>query len=307
MSGSRPSVLSGTWYPGDPDRLKATVDTFLAAAEMSRRPAGHPLLAVVPHAGYRYSGPSAGRLYGLLQGWEPAPQRVFILAPNHRVALRQIALSGADSFATPLGRVPVDTETVGRLASNFPFVVDDEAHAEEHAIEIQLPFLQRLWGQVGPAIVSMLVPHLDQEAAAAAATRLAAELGTDPSRRPLLLVSSDLTHYGASFGYVPFRADVPAALEKLDAGAILRILAADSAGLRDYGTRTGITMCGLEAAALALDSGVPPGHEGTLLDYARSGDQNGDYTHSVSYAAILLCEGPAADDGRDRDDGRDHE
>lgn len=299
MSGSRPSVLSGTWYPGDPGRLKAMVDAFLAAADLSRRPAGQPVLAVVPHAGYRYSGPTAGCLYGLLRAREPAPQRIFILAPNHRVPLRHIALSGADSFTTPLGRVPVDTATVRRLAANFPFAVDDGAHAEEHAIEIQLPFLQRLWGPAGPSVVPLLVPHLDQESAAAAAAVLAAELGSDPARRPLLLVSSDFTHYGASFGYVPFRTDVPAALEKLDAGAILRILAADSTGLRDYGARTGITMCGLEAAALALDCGVPPGHEGALLDYARSGDQEGDYTHSVSYAAILLCAGPDGDDRRD--------
>jgi len=107
----------------------------------------------------------------------------------------------------------------------------------------------------------------------------------------LVIVSSDFTHYGASYGYVPFTEDVPEALEKLDAGAILKILAADPEGLLEYGRATGITMCGLEACALALSCGLPGGYEAALLDYRRSADLNGDYSMSVSYAGILICSG----------------
>ena len=118
------------------------------------------------------------------------------------------------------------------------------------------------------------------------------------------MVSTDFTHYGASYGYVPFTGDLPAALERLDTGAILKILAADPAGLLEYGRETGITMCGLEAAAVALERGLPPGYEGALINYSRSGDRDGDYSLSVSYASILICTGtgPVSPDGSSEHD-----
>ncbi|MBK7187812.1 MAG: AmmeMemoRadiSam system protein B [bacterium] len=110
----------------------------------------------------------------------------------------------------------------------------------------------------------------------------------------LLLVSTDLTHYGAAFGFAPFAGDIAAEVERLDAGALLRVLAGDGPGLLGYGRQTGITMCGLEAAALALACGLPPGFESALLGYARSGDRDGDYSRSVSYAAALIADGGTA-------------
>jgi len=290
MSQTRNSVLDGTWYPADPAALTAQVDAYLAGADSAQRPTGRPLVAVVPHAGYVYSGATAGRLYGLLA--QTPPRRVFILAPNHRVALTRVALSGADVFDTPLGPVPVDTAVSARLAAHPEFSVDDHAHAQEHAIEIQLPLLQRTWPAAVPTIVPLLVPRLNQEAAGAVSRALAAACD-DTS---LLVVSTDFTHFGDRFGFQPFRQNIPAALEQLDAGAFLKILAADAAGLRAYGQQTGITMCGLEAAAVALDCGLPASYEGALLDYSRSGDRDGDYSTSVSYAAVLLCSGPTAND-----------
>ncbi|MFO7608979.1 MAG: AmmeMemoRadiSam system protein B [Candidatus Krumholzibacteriia bacterium] len=296
MAVVRPPVLAGTWYPGRPAELAALVDGLLAPGPHPP-PAGRPLVAVVPHAGYAWSGPTAGRLYARLAGGLPG--RVVILAPNHRVRLERIALSGADAFATPLGEVPVDTAAVARLAACGAFAVDDRAHRDEHAVEIQLPFLQRLRPRDPPRIVPLLVPPLGADLRRAAARALQ-ELRDEDT---LLLVSSDFTHYGEAYGYVPFRDDAARRLEQLDTGALLRILAGDGAGLRAYGRETGITMCGLEAAALALDTGLPPGWEAALLDYARSGDRDRDYTMSVSYAAVLLADGragPAGDDGGSR-------
>ena len=294
MSRTRNPVLSGTWYPRDPGELTAQIDGFLAGADRRQAPAGRPLIAVIPHAGYMYSGGTAGRVFGLLANMSPPPARVFILCPNHRAALHSVALSSAAAFATPLGAVPVAREVCDRLARNEAFIVDDQAHATEHAVEIQLPLLQRAWPSTGspggPEIVPLVVPPLSAAKAAGTAAAIAAELDD----RSLIIVSSDFTHYGEAYGYIPFTADVPAALERLDAGAILKILAADAAGLREYGQQTGITMCGLEAAAVALDCGLPAGYEGALLDYCRSGDRDGDYTMSVSYAAVLLCSGPTA-------------
>jgi len=285
MVTTRSAVLSGTWYPGDPQRLRATVDDYLAAADPTGQPAGRPLVAVVPHAGYTYSGETAGKLYGLLRGL--AYDTVVILAPSHRVALAAVALPSAAVFATPLGEVPVATDLVAELGAVDPFTIDDDAHRHEHAIEIQLPFLQRTLAP-GFAIVPLLVPALPPERRRQAAAALA------PLQRAgaLLVVSTDLTHYGTSYGYVPFTADVPARLEELDSGAILRILAHDADALVAYGEQTGITMCGLHATALALAGEPPPGYEATLVDYSRSGDREQDYSLSVSYASVLLSAGP---------------
>ncbi|MCP4572968.1 MAG: AmmeMemoRadiSam system protein B [bacterium] len=282
MTRIRSSVLAGSWYPGDPDELAATVDGYLAAGGGSPPPAGRVLVAVAPHAGFTYSGATAGLAHAALA--RRRPRRLVILAPNHRAPLDRIALSGAAGFATPLGTVPVDTDAVARLAACPAFVVDEAAHRSEHAVEIQLPLLQR-WGGDPPAIVPLLVPPLDRELRETAAGALAA-LQDDETA---FLVSTDFTHYGSAYGFVPFTDDVPARLEQLDAGAILRILAADPSGLRAYGRETGLTMCGLEAAALALEAGLPAGYEGALLGYSRSGDRDRDYALSVSYAAVVLA------------------
>ncbi|MEN8006074.1 MAG: AmmeMemoRadiSam system protein B [Candidatus Krumholzibacteriota bacterium] len=298
MSTIRQPVLGGTWYPADPVDLAGTADGFIAGADPGVRPAGRPLLAVVPHAGYVYSGPTAGKLFGLLR--DTPVRRVFILAPNHRVALDRIALSGAAAYATPLGAVELDQAAIRQLEANESFTVNNQAHAQEHAVEIQLPLMQRTWPEAVPRIVPLLVPSMPPDVAREAAAALA-RLADDGT---LFLVSSDFTHYGASYGYVPFTTDLPASLEELDSGAILKILAGDADGLRRYGRETGITMCGLEAAAIALDHDLPAGYEAALIDYTRSGDRDGDYSLSVSYASILICAGDgdapvAGGDGHD--------
>ncbi len=284
MPNVRPPVLAGSWYPAAPALLRARVQGYLAAADAVDHPRGKPRLAVAPHAGYDYSGPTAGKLYGMLAGQVYAA--VFILAPSHRARLRRAALSGAEAFATPLGDVPVARDIVAALAASPWFEIDDQAHAREHAIEIQLPLLQCAL-PAGIPIVPILVPHLDHEARC----QTAAALGRWRDGRHLFIVSSDFTHYGEDYGYVPFTQDVPQRLEQLDTGAILKILAHDGDGLVSYGTATGITMCGLDAAAVALTGAAPAGYEAALLGYARSADQEGDYARSVSYAALVLCAG----------------
>ncbi len=296
MQDLRPATLSGSWYPAPKAELTTMVDGFLANCNTPDLPAGRPIVAIVPHAGFAYSGPTAGKLYGLLQQFPP--DRVIILAPSHRYPLAQIALSGKNGFQTPLGTVLVDQGAVGKLSQCPAFIFADEAHGPEHAVEIQLPFLQRLWPEKLPSIIPLLVPPLDQEKRALAVTALQ-EICAE--KNTLFIVSTDFTHFGNSFGFRPFHDDIPMALERLDSGAILKILAGDGPGLREYGKQTGITMCGLEACAIALDCGLPAGYEGALLDYSRSADKDGDYSHSVSYASVLLCSGPT-EDGLNSDD-----
>lgn len=286
MTAVRPPVLAGSWYPAEPAQLRRDVDGYLAGAEPERAPAGTPVIALAPHAGYAYSGAVAGKVLGNLR--ERRYAAVFVLAPSHRKPLPRPALSSLEAFATPLGQIPLARGICDDLAASGAFVVDDRAHAFEHAVEILLPLLQRALPD-GTPIVPVLVPHLEADARREAA----AVLSRWRDGRHLFLVSSDLTHYGREYGYVPFDHDVPHRLEELDTGALLKFLAHDPDGLLDYAARTGITMCGLDAAALALGTGEAGTHEGALLDYARSADATGDWSFSVSYAGALISD-PAA-------------
>jgi AmmeMemoRadiSam system protein B/AmmeMemoRadiSam system protein A len=299
MAKVRPSILSGTWYPASPQRLRQLIGEFLAGADRAAHPGGTPLLVVVPHAGYAYSGETAGRLYGLLQG--ARYEQVFILAPSHRAHLSQIALPAAESFATPLGQVPVATEIVQQLAADQGYVIDEQAHSAEHAVEIQLPFLQEIFG-AALRIIPLLVPALPAPARRAAAAALTPWCDGNS----LLLVSTDFTHYGSAYGYIPFRDRIPERLQELDGGAIDRILQRDPDGLVAQAERTGITMCGLHAAALALDAPLPAGGDAVLVAYSRSGDRDRDYSLSVSYASLLLTgrAGPAESDAGEELEGR---
>jgi hypothetical protein len=282
MTAVRPPILAGSWYPAQPDVLRECVASYLAGAEPHRLPAGTPVIALAPHAGYQYSGPTAGKIYGLLAGRRY--NAVFILAPSHRARLQRPALSSVDAFATPLGEVPVAVAIVRDLADTGAYEVNDRAHAFEHAVEIQLPLLQCAL-PAGTPIVPILFPHLDLPRRRDAARAL------DRWRdgRHLFLVSSDLTHYGADYGYVPFTEDIPNRLAQLDTGALQKFLAGDAAGLVAYAEATGITMCGLEAAAAAIAAPLPAGAQSLLLHYTRSGDPAGDYDLSVSYAAAVIC------------------
>ncbi len=282
MATVRNPVLSGSWYPADPVVLAASVDRFMEEADSAQLPAGRPWLAVTPHAGHEYCGPVAGRLFGLLKN--SRPDNIIIIAPNHRHPITEIALPRESAFATPLGEVPLNTDLIRNLAEKPGFAMNPQVHAQEHAIEIVLPFIQRTWPDALPPVVPMLVPMVDGTALSRAGQILVQLLG----KNDLLLVSSDFTHYGTAFGFLPFTEDIPMSLERLDAGAILKILAGDAKGLLEYGMETGITMCGLAACCVALGNGPPTGYEAALLDYGRSGDRDGDYSLSVSYASLLL-------------------
>ncbi len=279
----RPSVLAGTWYPGTPGELSRSVAGYLDGADPRTFPE-RPVAIVAPHAGYIYSGPVAGRIFGLLRGHRY--DRVFILSPSHRAHLDRVSPSPHAAYATPLGEVPVDREVADALAAGPAFRAVPEAHEAEHAEEIQVPFLQETLGgdlRIVPLLVPPLTPELRRDAAAALAPWC--------DGGSLLVVSSDFTHYGAAYGYVPFADRVPERLAELDGGAIGLLLDRDPEGLLAYGRRTGITMCGIEAAALALSAPLPGGSS-AQIDYRRSADRDGDFSFSVSYAALVLSTAP---------------
>jgi AmmeMemoRadiSam system protein B len=279
----RPSALAGSWYPRDADTLAGTVDALLAAAAAQPEPpAGRLRALVVPHAGYAYSGAVAAAAFAQVRG--AAYRRVVLLAPAHRREFAGLSIAAVDAYETPLGRVPVAADAVAGLRESSLVRADPGAHVREHAIEIELPFLQRALAP-GWWLVPILVGRLDGDdyLRAADALRPVLDEGT------LLVVSSDFTHYGLSFGYVPFApdTDVGERIRVLDDGAIERIMALDAAGLLDYRDRTGITICGYRPLALLLRL-LPGDARVHRLAYGTSGELTGDRRHSVSYAALAV-------------------
>ena len=284
MTTLKRSTLAGRWYPGTAARLHADVTAFLAAgAAAAALPPGLCLGLLVPHAGYAYSGRAAGAGYACVAGGPY--ERAVILAPSHYSPFRGVAVLDVDAFETPLGVVRVDPAGRAYLRT-VPLVADrPEAFADEHALEIQLPFLQV--ALPGVAVVPALVGDLDPEDAAA----LGAAFAALADARTLFVISSDFVHYGWRFGYVPFPATDPetvqTGLRRLDMGAIDRVCAGDGAGFTRYVADTGATICGRHPIELFL--AVPPApHRGHLVTYYTSLDVAGDCEHVVSYASVVF-------------------
>ena len=280
----RPAAVAGSWYPGDAKTLSHYIDHLLAEAEPSPKSRqGPPVRALIePHAGYRFSGATAATGYKLVQGHRY--QRVVVLGPSHRAGFRGLSIADVSAYETPLGKIPLDLEAVKRLRRSSLVTHHPEAHRKEHSIEMQLPFLQRAlvpgWKLV-PVLVGWMEPGDHRRAA-----ELLRPLLDD---RTLLVISTDFTHYGPNYHYQPFPLDedTPQRIERLDRGAVKRILKGDAKGFLDYRERTGITICGREAVAILLHL-LPPGSHGQVVAHTTSGALTNDYHHSVSYWTIVF-------------------
>src|SRR5262245_20684690 len=205
----RPAAVAGMFYPDDPRALADEVVAHLERAPEAKPQPGFPKALIVPHAGYIYSGPVAAYAYDLLRPAHGIVKRVVILGPCHRVPVRGLALPGATAFATPLGRIPVDAEAVSAIR-DLPQVVESAAtHAEEHALEVQLPFLQKVLGDF--SLVPLVVGDALPEKVAEVLDRL---WGGDET---LVVISSDLSHYHSYEG-----------AREIDRGTVNAILGFDS-------------------------------------------------------------------------------
>jgi len=182
----RPAAVAGSFYPGDPDRLARDVDALLHAVAVPSGSAA-PKALIVPHAGYVYSGPVAATAYAQIRPAAERIRRVVLLGPAHFVSVRGLALPDAQSVETPLGRIEVDpamTEAARTLAA---VRISAEAHAEEHSLEVQLPFLQRLLGNF--RVVALAIGGAKPEEVASAIEALWG------GEETLVVISSDLSHY----------------------------------------------------------------------------------------------------------------
>lgn len=180
----RPPAVAGTFYPGDATELRGEITGFLRDAE---RAGPVPKALIVPHAGYQYSGPVAASGYAMLEQVRETVKRVVLFGPSHRVPLRGLATMKADGFATPLGVVPIDRDSVEQALQLPQVQVLEQAHRQEHSLEVHLPFLQ-----VSLAEFS-LVPFVIGKASAAEVAGVLDLLWTNDET--LVVVSSDLSHY----------------------------------------------------------------------------------------------------------------
>jgi AmmeMemoRadiSam system protein B len=268
----RPSPIAGRWYPGQADRLAASIDDFLDKAD-APPPEGDVVGLIAPHAGHVYSGAVAAHAFKTVRG--QAFDIVAIISPSHFHDDGLLLTSGHAAYATPLGEVPVDRAAVEQLRAELgPFGLVAIRRDQEHAIEIELPFLQRaLSGEFA------LLPVMVREQSAAVARALGVMLAKVlAGKRALIVGSSDLAHFQSQDQTNALDAVMLKQIEAFDPEGVER--AQDSG--RGFACGYGAVMATLWAArALGAD-------HAHVLTHATSGDVNGDYSSVVGYGAAVL-------------------
>ena len=264
----RHPAVAGQFSPRNATSLLAEIKSFVTPAAETVPALG----CVVPHAGYMYSGHVAGAVYARLQ----IPARCIVLCPNHTGLGHPLSVMSQGAWETPLGTVPVDTELAQELLTRFPQLIDDaDAHRAEHAIEVQLPFLQSKRAQF--SIVPIVIGTRQYEPLAGLGEAIA-DATAAMQEHVLVLASSDMNHYESD----------PVTRIK-DKKAIDRVLALDPRGLYDVVTNEEISMCGYGPTVAMLTATKNMGAtRAELIRYATSGDVSGDRKLVVGYAGIAV-------------------
>ncbi len=277
-SALRTPAVAGRFYPGRADELLREVREFTspgkAQVESGRVAA---IGCVAPHAGYIYSGGVAGAVYSRLE----IPGHCVILCPNHTGKGRPLAVMANTTWQTPLGEIAADAELGTCLLDRFPALQEDSAaHRGEHAIEVQLPFLQTRRPEVH--IVPIVVGTSDFEMLRGLGEALGDVIsdrqGEDRKEKVLIIASSDMNHYESD-----------AVTRVKDHKAIERVLAMDARGLWEVVLNEDISMCGFGPTIVMLTAAKLLGAtSATLVKYATSGEVSGDYESGVGYAGIIV-------------------
>jgi MEMO1 family protein len=254
----RMSAVAGLFYPGDPQQLRAELARLLAKAPM--RAAAEVKAVIAPHAGYVYSGTIAAIAFARLRERAKEIARVVVIGPAHYAALRAIAVPSALSFATPLGAIAVDREALEAIADLPCVITHDAAHAPEHALEVELPFLQMMLGDF--KLVPLVVGDAQPQEVAETLARVWGGVET------LVVISSDLSHY---HDY-----DSAKRLDAATAGVIER---------GEWGKLCSRDACGYLPIAGFLIEAAQRGLKAERLAMCNSGDTAGDRGRVVGYGA----------------------
>jgi MEMO1 family protein len=257
--------VAGMFYPGDARALAAEVEDLLGGVEQTAPRLGYPKALVVPHAGYIYSGSVAARAYDELAAARGRVRRVVLLGPTHRVAVRGLAVPSAEAFATPLGPVRIDRDAIASVRDLPQVVVSDAAHALEHSLEVQLPFLQKMLGDFALAPFAVGTAGVQQVA------QVLERLWGGPET--LIVISTDMSHYHA---YQQARAIDGATIERI-AGFAVDIDHEEACGATPL---NGLLLFSKQKNLLLK-----------LLSACNSGDTAGGKDRVVGYSSFALYEG----------------
>lgn len=264
----RPPAVAGRFYPADPETLRRDVEGYVPQAT-EKVPA---LGCVIPHAGYMYSGHVAGAVFARME----LPQRFVILCPNHIGRGEPLAIMTRGAWETPLGEAQIDRALASELVAEFDLLTEDaEAHRTEHALEVELPFLQVLEPGFTFVPIAIATHRLDvlTELGKAIARVIARQ-----NEKVLVIASSDMNHY-----------ETDAVTREKDALAIAPLVARDPARLHEVVHRAHISMCGLGPAVAMLAAVNDLGaNSAELVKYATSADVSGDRSYCVGYAGVVV-------------------
>jgi len=275
MSNPRPSPIAGRWYPDNPKQLADTVDGYINAATLPDLD-GEVVGVMAPHAGLIYSGPVAGYAFAALQGIEP--EVVAVVSPMHHPYNQPLLTTSHSDYATPLGLVPVDHQNLGILNDKLKAEADIQlspiSNDPEHSLEIELPFLQRVFPK-GFRLIPVMVRDQTRRIARALGLALASVL---QSRSGILVASTDLSHF--------FPQSVA---EGLDTEILRRIESFNPNMLFEAEEQGKGYACGHAALAAVLWAAKSLGADQTkVLHYATSGDISGDRSQVVGYASAVI-------------------
>jgi MEMO1 family protein len=271
----RASAVAGQFYSSAKVALLEELESCFkkGAGLPGKQKKQNVLGAISPHAGYTYSGPTASYVYKELAE-STFPDLFVILGVPHSGQKTCVSL---EDWETPLGVVKNDLE----FSKALEIDVDENAHLDEHSIEVQLPFLQFASKEI------KFVPIIVNETKGIAEKIFST--AKKQKKNIVVIASSDFTHYGINYGYLPFLSNVKENLYKLDKGAIENILKLDVEGFRKYVEQTEATICGFKPILVLMEYlKLAKSNEGKLLHYTTSGDVVSDFTNAVGYAAIVF-------------------
>lgn len=279
----RNPLVAGQFYEADEEKLKQEIEkSFQDGPGLPSKDRNKKFIAgIAPHAGYLFSGKCASYLYKEIAESQ-IPDVYVILGTDHRHNDNKIRIS-IDDWETPLGIVNVDKE-LGQSLLTREIIIDENSHKQEHSIEVQLPFLQYINKDKKFKILPIIFNTADIELC----KRLARRLLEPRMRKMAFIASSDFTHYGVNYGFIPFTKNIRENMIKLDRKFIDYILKLNSEEFMDKVVKTGTTICGMSAIATVTEIAKQMQCKAKLLNYSTSGEISNDYNHCVGYASVLF-------------------
>lgn len=273
----RSTLAEKGWYPADANLLRKQIAGYFEKARVE--PIENTVALILPHAGYAYSGRTAAYGLKIVKG---KYRRIVVVGPSHYVPMSEIlSVPKVTHYQTPLGEAPLDTAFINKLLEHQIFQNVPRVHRLEHSVQMELPLLQYAFGDF------KFVPIVAGQCSAETIRRAADILKPMLDKNTLVVASSDFTHYGPNYSYVPFTENIPEQLRKLDMGAFEKIAALDADGFLAYRQKRRQTICGYVPIAILL-SMLEPDSKCKLVHYATSGGLTGDFTNSVSYLTVVF-------------------